>query len=125
LDRYPEKVNERQKIHQWYLQALGPMSGAKEGWAIQIFEGRVPWQFMSVLCPEGTRKSRLERMARAGIECRTYFAPACHEQAQFTSCPRLDLTVTELLSQRILSLPLWEGMEREDVARVVEELVAG
>lgn len=122
LDNFPEKAAERLQIHQWYLQALGPLSGAKEGWAMQIFEGRVPWQFMSVLCPEGTREARMKRLTDAGIECRTYFAPACHEQLQFSACPRLDLTITELLSRRILSLPLWEGMERGDVARVAEVL---
>jgi len=119
LDAFPAKLAERQRIHAWYLDELG---SCREGWQTQAFRGNVPWQFMSVLCPEGSRDARQARMAAAGIECRTYFAPACHAQAQFTRCGRGDLPVTEQLSRRILSLPLWEGMARQDVARVVEVL---
>jgi dTDP-4-amino-4,6-dideoxygalactose transaminase len=120
LDRFPEKSAARQRIHAWYLEGL-----ARSGpdWEVQAARGSVPWQFMSVLCPGGMRDSLLARLAQEGIECRTYFSPCCHQQVQFAGCPREDLRVTEELARRIISLPLWEGMERREVERVLEVLL--
>jgi len=123
LDRFPEKLAQRQRIHSWYLEELDSRCEDKAAWGRQACHGSVPWQFMSVLCPEGTRDARRDRMKGLGIECKTYFAPTCHLQPQFSSCRSGDLRVTNQLSRLILSLPLWEGMERVDVDRVVRGLV--
>ena len=61
-------------------------------------------------------------MAGAEIELRTYFSPTCHEQPAFASFQRGPLANTERLSQRALSLPLWEELTREQVATVVTQL---
>jgi dTDP-4-amino-4,6-dideoxygalactose transaminase len=71
---------------------------------------------------ESRRDARMEALSGAAIEIRTYFAPACHAQAQFSECSRSDLRMTESLSRGIISLPLWEGMGRKDVDRVVQVL---
>jgi dTDP-4-amino-4,6-dideoxygalactose transaminase len=123
LDGFPGKLAERQRIHAWYLEALDAQCQGQAGWGRQVYCGSVPWQFMSVLCPDGTRDARRDRMLGLGIECKTYFDPSCHHHPQFLGCRRGSLQATEGLSRRILSLPLWEGMERGDVVRVVQGLV--
>jgi dTDP-4-amino-4,6-dideoxygalactose transaminase len=61
-------------------------------------------------------------LEKVGVQARTYFSPACHQQASFRHCPRTRVDVTERLSRRIVSLPLWEEMGRFEVEKVVKGL---
>lgn len=123
-EAYPEKVRLRRAIHALYEEGLAASGALAEGWTLQARMGDIPFQFMPLLTPPGvSHRTVVARLADLGIECRTYFSPACHQQPQFGDCLAGDLEVTENLSARILSLPLWEGMGRPEVARVLRGLL--
>jgi dTDP-4-amino-4,6-dideoxygalactose transaminase len=121
LNIFPRKLKTRMKIHQWYLEQLNQKNLLKNGWLVQKTNGKIPHQFMPVLCPEGQSNIEFtQRLANQGIEARTYFSPACHQQSQFKTCPHTSLWVTENISNRIISLPLWEEMDLNHVILVIE-----
>jgi dTDP-4-amino-4,6-dideoxygalactose transaminase len=123
LDDYPAKTATRRRIDGWYRQLFAEHGLLARGFALQQTVGEVPTQFLSAVCPPGRPRAEiLGGLAAGGIECRTYFSPACHEQAAFRQAPRQPLPLTEDLAPRILSLPLWEEMTEADVSDVVREL---
>ncbi|XXM72452.1 DegT/DnrJ/EryC1/StrS family aminotransferase [Lysinibacillus sphaericus] len=125
LDAYPAKVQERQQIYEWYKEAFLTLPSLKS-WKLQKTEGTIAHQFMPVLCPEYENSdSYVKLLASEGIEARTYFSPACHQQKLFSTFKRTGMPVTDSLADRILSLPLWEGMEKEDVNRIAGVLSKG
>lgn len=125
LDRFPDKSRQRLTIEQYYQDCLIEYAGAAAGWQQQVRRGIGAPQFFSILCPEGQSNAEIvARLATRNIQARTYFAPSCHQQPVCAACPRTDLSVTETLARRIVSLPLWEGMERRDVATVVAGMLS-
>lgn len=125
LDAYPAKVQERQEIYKWYKEAFLSLPSLNN-WKLQHTEGTIAHQFMPALCPENENSELyIKLLAADGIEARTYFSPACHQQKLFSPFKRTGMPVTDSLSDRILSLPLWEGMEKEDVRRVAGVLSKG
>jgi dTDP-4-amino-4,6-dideoxygalactose transaminase len=54
-----------------------------------------------------------------GVELRRYFVPPCHVHKQFAGAPRGDMTVTDQLGDRVVSLPLWDEIDEESLERVV------
>lgn len=123
LDVFQAKIGKRLEIRQWYIDALGSFGLFDDGWSVQQIEGIVPIQFMPALCPDGqSNQRRVADLARRGIDARTYFSPACHQQPQFDAAPRTAMTVTEQVAERVISLPLWEEMPSRDVNRIVQGL---
>lgn len=68
-----------------------------------------------------------------GIELRTYFDPCVHEQPYFKEHGFIggSLQVTERISRKIVSLPLYDDMEQRDVetismafAEVLEQILS-
>ena len=111
LDAFEAKKALRRQIHKWYMEILDQEGLLQAGWVPQAAQGRIASQFMPLLCPPGvSNRDVVAHLAAQEIEARTYFSPACHEQAQFQAAPRHDLSFTEDLSRRILSLPLWEQL---------------
>jgi dTDP-4-amino-4,6-dideoxygalactose transaminase len=123
LEDFPRKISARRDIYQRYVALFEKEGMFARGWVMQKSEGEIPNQFVPALCPDGKKNGYfVERLMENHIEARTYFCPTCHEQAQFVSCPSTTLTVTEKISKRIISLPLFEEMEIGDVSRIVRTL---
>ncbi len=75
---------------------------------------------MPILCPEEVRnKQVIEDLKKQKIEARLYFSPSCHQQVLFKNYKSTDLTTTNKIAKRIVSLPLWEGMTKEIVEQIV------
>lgn len=124
LDAFAGKVEIRQQIYAEYQRQMDRAGMFTSGWVIQDSAGRIPHQFVPLACPNGQLNGVfLERLAGRGIEARSYFSPSCHQQYQFRGLGSGDLAVTEALSRRILSLPLWEGMGTDDIVAIVEGLI--
>lgn len=120
LDVFKQKKEKREKIYSWYLEELKNLELIEQGWCIQDIKGSVPQQFMSILCPERyIREHVVKKLEEKGIQTRSYFSPSCHQQKLFFSYPKTPLVITETIAQRILSLPLWEEMEREHVNKIL------
>ena len=123
LDVFEEKIAAREKVANWYRQFLNQAGFLRAGWALQRTHGRVPVQFMSVLCPQGHASVEfVTKLTRKGIEARTYFLPPCHQQRQFTRFPTGKLTSTENIGKRVINLPFWEDMTFEVIKSVIDSL---
>lgn len=123
LDVYQEKKAVRQTLYHWYVKYLTGLGLPDRGWIFHSCKGMIPHQFFPVLCPEEeVNLDIIASCADRGIELRTYFSPACHQQKLFASHPSTSLHVTDNISRRILSLPLWEEMTENDVKSIAERL---
>jgi dTDP-4-amino-4,6-dideoxygalactose transaminase len=123
LDDFPRKIQARQDVYHLYIRYFEDTGLFDKGYRFHKTEGKISFQFVSVLCPK--RQSNVDlvnHLSKNLIESRTYFCPACHQQPHFVHLPHSPLPNTEDVSQCILSLPLWEEMEARDVYRVVDSL---
>lgn len=123
LDIYQDKISIREELFNIYLEEIIKEKLLERGWGIQKTIGRIPLQFISVLCPkEIPNKYYIEKLENNKIQAVSYFSPACHQQKQFNDCPKADLTITNELSKRVISLPFWEDMNRYTVRSIVQTL---
>lgn len=121
LDVFEQKIKARQQIYTWYIEQLQKKKLLDKGWTVQKTEGKIPYQFMPICSPEGQRNGDIiYSLANQKIEARTYFSPPCHQHPLFIKYPHTPLPVTEKISSRILSLPLWEEMTDQDVRLIAE-----
>ena len=90
------------------------------GFDFQQAVGNPSFQFFpaSIRKPE-IRNRFVDVMRSKGVELRTYFNPCLHEQPFFKNAKKSDLSVTESLSNSIVSFPLYESMSIEDVKEIV------
>ena len=123
LDVYSRKIQRRQSLYNLFLALFDQAQLLQKNWSFQKVDGTIPFQFMTVLCPaERSNAEFVNGLSAMGIESRTYFGPACHQQSNFKSAPSTVMTTTERIAKRVLNLPFWEEMTRDDVKRVVEGL---
>ncbi len=57
-------------------------------------------------------------LSRLGVETRQWWGEGCHRQSAYRDCQRTALPETERLGERVLGLPFWLGLTREDLAEV-------
>ena len=120
LDAFPEKCQRRQEVYRCYRDAFSAHGLSERGWSLQDERGSIPHQFFPTLCPDREDNAAvLRRLEKVGVQARTYFSPACHQQVSFRQYPRTTMEVIEGLSRRIVSLPLWEEMGCAEVEQVV------
>ena len=87
-------------------------------------------QYTNVRCESvAQKKSVLRALDDYGIEGRDYYNPPMHLHPFFlddaTRSARADLTVTEDMSARVVSLPVHESMDPADVDLVIEAVSKG
>ena len=80
--------------------------------------------FASTCCKSADHKAAvLASLRQDAIRAHDYYNPPQHLQPYFVANPELvrsaDLTVTEDICSRIVSLPVHDNMAPEDVARIV------
>ena len=120
LDVFHNKVACNQQIENWYMEALDKYNLLKSGWKLQECDETITRHFLSILCPKKYNSCKyIHQCAEVGIQLRTYFSPPCHRQELFKSYPRQRLDVTEDVSDRIMSLPIWEDLTEDKVYRIV------
>lgn len=123
LDAFKKKSKIRQQIYSWYLEELSEKDLLNKGWTIQKTDGNIPYQFMPICTPANkTNIEVIKLLGNQNIEARTYFSPPCHKQSFFIKYPHSPLPVTDMISNRIVSLPLWEEMTHEDVQLIIERM---
>lgn len=119
MNKWNQKVQERNRISEWYTQLLQSTGLMKKGWEVQKTEA-VIHQFMPILCPEKIHNTQvIEVLKKQNIEARLYFSPSCHQQDFFKHYKSTDLTNTNKIAKQIISLPLWEGMTQEIVEQII------
>lgn len=130
LGRLAENVARRREIVARYMQELGDLPGI----SFQRInpEGESSYKDFAILVdPEaaGTTRDALgEALAARGIATRKYFAPAIHAQqafARWRGRAEGKVPVTEWLSERVLCLPVYAGLDDEQVEHVVRSVRQG
>jgi len=107
------------RIMEWYRRgvarldrvSLQPMYG--QGWVSGT---------TSVLLPPGARDRASQNLLESGIETRLWWGTGCHTQPAFLDCPRTSLPVTEELGARVIGLPHFPDMRKQDVDAVLDSL---
>lgn len=124
LDIYQEKILKREQLYNMYIEEIENRGLLKRGWKVQSTTGRVPYQFFTILCPDGEKnQTYLEKLNNREIQSALYFSPACHQQKQFVVYPHANQMITNDISSRVISLPFWEGMERDTVKYIINTLI--
>lgn len=124
LDVFPEKVKIRERIGEWYKAVWNKYKLDELGWKLQAASGEIGYQFFPLLCPDGQDNQHyVNKLHASAIQVRTYFSPPCHQQKMFEQHPRTSLAITENISRRVLSLPVWEDINQEQIDRIVRCLI--
>ena len=77
----------------------------------------------TLLCDQ--REAVMEALQKAGISSAVYYPVPLHQQKVFAeSCAGLSLPVTESVSKRCFSLPIYPELEDADIRRIVEVIRA-
>jgi dTDP-4-amino-4,6-dideoxygalactose transaminase len=120
LERFPGAVERRKRTYATYVQLLTEAGVLNAGWRLQAVQGEAAYQWLPLLAPDVAARERLMNAAvDHGVELRRYFVPPCHVHKQFAGAPRGDMTVTDQLGDRVVSLPLWDEIDEESLERVV------
>ena len=116
LKKLSSKVLGRQKAYLKYKQKLGA-----KGYSFQDNTEFSTVAFVSTLIPANLELDAVkEKFVNGGVEARRYYVPALHQQEiliRYCETP-LDLSVTNQICDRIISIPLYESMTEEDIEYV-------
>ena len=119
FENWPAMRLRHLQIAAWYRQSLKGLPGIAlqpgygDGWACGV---------TNVLLESDSAESIGRYMLREGIETRAWWGAGCHIQPAFAECARESLPVTEYLGTRVLGLPHFVDMEKEDVLLVAQHL---
>jgi dTDP-4-amino-4,6-dideoxygalactose transaminase len=117
LDRFEEVLATRRGSARAMVIRL-----AEVGYGVQSDVGDGAWQFVPAVAPSDEIRDRALALAvERNVELRTYYTPL-HTMPAFATAARGDLTVTERLGRRMLSLPMANDLTPEDAERVVVTL---
>ena len=124
LARVEELVRARREVARAYDDALARVPGVS---TMRVPDGeRHVYQMYTVTFDDPRAQKRVsDHLMKAGVACKVYFSPAhlaTYYRAQ--GWKEGDLPVTEDLSRRVLSIPMYPGLPREDAARVAAEVAA-
>ncbi len=114
LDEIDARVAARRESAALILEALGPSFVPQLGHELGTY------QFLSVLVPTSAERDRIMRSAEGLVQLRTYYEPL-HRFPAFSDINRFgDLSVTEDLASRIVSLPMYDQMSEADRLLICE-----
>jgi dTDP-4-amino-4,6-dideoxygalactose transaminase len=116
LEALPDRLARRHEVLVAYVEELEPL-----GCEFQPGARHSAPPYVSTLLPSARAREALgSALDDRRIGWRTYYNPPVHRQPLFADAPTIgDLTVTEDLAGRMISLPLDEELSRDDVATVV------
>lgn len=115
LEQWPETRQQHARIMAWYREILPHLDrvslqpGYGNGWVSAT---------TSVILPPKSSARISAQLRSAGIETKTWWGEGCHGQPAFMDCPRTSLSVTEELGTRVLGLPHFPEMQKQDIERV-------
>jgi dTDP-4-amino-4,6-dideoxygalactose transaminase len=126
VEQWPQSRPRHVAIMRWYREGIDSVRGVDlpPGYAERPWSSIGGWVTgtTSVILPDGMLARVCRALTEQGIETRQWWAQGCHEQPAFRGCPRDPLPVTGSLGRRVLGLPHFPGMSREQVRAVVRAL---
>jgi dTDP-4-amino-4,6-dideoxygalactose transaminase len=126
LDGIEERVGRRNALAATYRKLLDGIEGVTLP-SVPDGDRSTYKDFTILVDPDrfGTDAAGLATALRAeGIETRRYYAPAVHEMKAYRAAwtQTRDLPVTETITARVLTLPLWPELTDGQLDRVVEAI---
>jgi dTDP-4-amino-4,6-dideoxygalactose transaminase len=126
LEQYDANQARRFALVERYCAGLAEIPGIR----VQTVSAgdRSSWKdFTIAVDPErfGLDRDRLRAVLSAeGIDTRMYFDPPVHRQQAYAGLPQRDLPVTDEVSSRVLSLPVYPALPEEAVEGIVGVIAA-
>lgn len=113
LADYQQRLSDRRHTYGRYVKLL-------EGCPVKTLPGAETSaiQFATIVVDSTIRSRILDNLTTAGIEARTYYSPAVHSSPYFKSHPTVELTQTDDLCRRVISLPVHPDMEPSTVEMI-------
>lgn len=114
-----KELEEEQKVAVWYTEGLKDI--VKTPVILENFYSS--WAQYTIQLPDGETRDRLQAHLKGqGIPSMVYYQKPMHRQQAFTAQKYDDreYSVTNRLSETVLSLPFHPYMEREEVQKVIE-----
>jgi dTDP-4-amino-4,6-dideoxygalactose transaminase len=119
LTIFDDELQRRQVIATRYTEALRDVVSTP----IVIPRTTSSWAQYTVRLPVSVnRETVVQAMEQAGIPTMIYYAKGLHAQKAYLSCPQGDMSVTESLSQQVLSLPMHPYLEEAVQMQIIETL---
>ena len=115
LEALPGRLMRRREVLRRYADSLRPL-----GVELQPGMERAAPPFVSAVLPTpGCRDLVGRALEHAGVGWRTYYNPPAHRQQSFAGARSVgDLSATDDIASRVLSLPLHDDLSSESVARI-------
>lgn len=124
LARLPQTIAERTRIAAWYDEELAPLADRvhclpRPG----ALETNAYYKYAILLAPGLDRGQLTPLLAERAIPVGSLYWPPCHKQpSAIKSLGTVDLPVADDILRRVVTLPLYGGLERQDVDAVVAGL---
>lgn len=115
LNKVNRLIDMRRRVASKYLQELEGVEGIdtpEEGDWFNVYQ-----MFTVRLKGRKSRDGLIDHLGKNGIACKVYFHPV-HQYSVFKGCPANGLEVSEEMSGKVLSLPIYPSMADEDISYV-------
>ena len=124
LEQVEAALAARRRVAGWYDERLAPLSDRLRILTAEPWADPAPWLVTIVLQGGGEpeRDAVMARLLEAGVDSRPVFYPM-HRQPPYAE-DRARYPVAERLAGRGISLPTFEGLREEDVARICDAVAA-
>lgn len=118
FERFSNILEGRRRVWRAYQQGLPPK------FKLQKNAANASLCFAAVLAPdEDQRDTSLKNLIENGVEAKTYYNPSIHKQSYYKNFDRYsELTVTNDIDSRILSLPIHDNMSDDDLKLIIDTL---
>jgi FlaA1/EpsC-like NDP-sugar epimerase/dTDP-4-amino-4,6-dideoxygalactose transaminase len=126
LDMLDDALARRNEIAALYRSAVAEIPGVR----VQEVAGddcSTYKDFAIVIDPEefGVTRDLLARALRSdGVDTRNYFDPPVHRQQSYSTVEPRALPVTDVVSQRVIALPMFTALQDDEIERVVDVIAA-
>jgi dTDP-4-amino-4,6-dideoxygalactose transaminase len=120
LERIEEFIANRRTYCRLYEERLAGLSGIST--PSDSFDDVSPFIYW-IRVKDGRRAALIDHLRERGVATGIHFLPV-HLYSLYAGCPRGDLSVTELVSSEILTLPLHSFMHEDDVEYVCEAIIS-
>jgi dTDP-4-amino-4,6-dideoxygalactose transaminase len=126
LEKVDDLINSRQEVAQTYQHFLDDVDSVEPHTGLES-DSHVYQLFTVKFDTEEQRDLVISELSANDISCKVYWNPGVHKTGAYriNEGRNYVLPVTEELSDRVLSLPMYAGLSRRDIQYVVERIKLG
>ena len=125
MERLDSFIETKRMVRTYYSGKLSDFAKERNISFFPTTDGSSCW-FSGIVLPEGTvldtAKEICSKMKECSIETRSFWKPV-HLQVPYSECPKSDVSVSEGLWQRIITLPCSTNITNDDLETVSNSLI--